>query len=198
MILIINKVAKCFFICLCINFAFASHIDTLNNNLHSYIADYTLEVDNNLHQNVYEEHGSIKIKNASKIKILNENKSFIIINDNIMWEYDNEIDQLYRTNLTSHNALNILNDLNNISNYYNIQTNIGNVVGQVTMYLTDKDSGKAIYTVFMQDNKIRKIQFKDSFGNFNNITFTNVRLGSDMDDNEFIFMPSSQIDIVSR
>ena len=115
-----------------------------------------------------------------------------------MWEYDNEIDQLYRTNLTSHNALNILNDLNNISNYYNIQTNIGNVVGQVTMYLTDKDSGKAIYTVFMQDNKIRKIQFKDSFGNFNNITFTNVRLGSDMDDNEFIFMPSSQIDIVSR
>ena len=157
-------------------------------------ADYSLESYNNKQQLVFQDHGTLYLNTINELKLsstLNEG-SFVMLKDNYLWQYDHDLLQLIQIDL-KHKKRAPLNLLEHINDYKQkkVVTNDG-----YCLYLTHATMPNI--TLYTKNNMLTSLEFYDSFGYMNKLLFTNIVANVILPKDTFVFIPSSDVEIIKQ
>lgn len=157
-------------------------LDSLKNTTGSY----KLETYNDKQQLTFTDSGDIYLRDMNELKLTsNTNEgSFVMLKDNYLWQYDNDLMQLTK----AAKGFNILKDINEYGE---------------DKVLTDKGYCLHLTHVKMpnlklctENNVLTSAEFYDNFGYVNKIFFVNILSNAEISDDTFIFVPSPDVEII--
>lgn len=207
---LINRFTSAIMLFLFTTLAHAASVSTdlsgLLNNIQSMKADFT--------QKVYDNHGKVTQKSSGHMALQRPGKfrwditkpspQLIIANDNKLWIYDPDLQQLTIRSLQNASgespALLLTNDNANLDKTYVVKTIQKNSPQASWFSLTPKQQDNMFISIQMGfvKNQIQEMQLKDNLGHTTVIQFQNIQLNTSLASSLFSFKRPAGVDVIDE
>lgn len=172
-------------------------------NTSSLEAKYVQTIYDKNHKKVSNSHGTMMYKKPNLFRIQDDVSHQLMVNDGAyFWQYEPDLEQVIKYNTpkktyNNHLLYALLNDMSKIYTVFDVESSSSDNKN-IKYKLTDKTDPTRSMWVRLVQGELATVEFYDSTGYFNILSFSQLRHNQDISSKWFSFRPNPDVDVIEQ